>query len=493
MATPTLVQHVATSMGGWDHYTSGNFTFTGQLYTIVYFYLPTPPLPGNLCIAAIFSSNQQTWTLADNLSDTWTAGPTATDTANSNNIQTWYLPNSPSGIYLLTLTCPSTGNAAPYLRFSEYYNIALTSPLDTSSHTTNASATATFSAGSLTPTVSGDLIWYFGVQDSAYPFMGSPTFTAGSGFTLLDADNVQGGACQDQVYNSTTAINPAVTVSSNTYQYAAVALAFKSAAAGTVPPFTWRIQSRRAFWIDNVSSITLQLPCRGGVNPLLFMFWEGYTDSSTQCLLSSITDNLGTHNTYTSRITEATTQTAAVAISQDYDTDAAITNLSGTMTVTLTFSAAANISMFRVYEIVNAPLSHGNFDQSVGTNGNSIATGNLTVLSITPTTPNGIVLHYCGMGYAEDIALVSPPAGTYNDLASYPVALTVTDSLDENNAWAHSFNPTTATITYTWSWAQVTGYTGAGYWMATASAYKGRSPCIAFTPSPTVPTALLAM
>lgn len=495
MATPTLVQAVATGMSSFTHGYVFNYGSPNNDDCNTWnMSLPNNTLASNLLVVVILSTEPTAgaWGVTDNKSNTWTAGPTYTDTTNGNLISAFYCAGSTAGVNLLTFTLTSSGTAQGVCAlFSEWYNVATSAALDGSNH--NNGTSASWTAGSITPTVSGDLLLSFAEQvTAADPWNQTITAMTGGTWSLLQAQRQLGYASQFEVYNSTTAINPTITAGAST-GFIALCMAFKSAAAGTAPTAVPRVVARHTFFVDSTSSVVEQVPCFGN---LLVACWDGYADSTTSNTVSLADSH---SNTWTSRGSSASPGSTPGTI-QILDTDAATTTVGGTTTITITVSGnAAYECMLRVHDI-QAPLSSGNFDSTAGAqtaSGTQTIFGNLATVSITPTTSNGLVITAVQIGYGTLSGLVSPPAGSFSDISVIPVdtSWATTDSLDENNGWGHTYNTGVSPITYTWACNQY--LTDAiGSWSSMAAAYKGAAviiPEIAEYPFPGFPQTLLAM
>lgn len=495
MATPTLVQAVATEMSSWTHGYVFNYGSPNNDDCNTWnMSLPNNTLASNLLVVGILSAQPTAgaWGVTDNKSNTWTAGPTYTDTTDGNMISAFYCAGSTAGVNLLTFALTSSGMAQGVSAvFSEWCNVATSAALDVSNHNTGTSASWT--AGSITPTVSGDLLWSFAAQvTAADPWNQTMTAMTGGTWSLLQANRSIGYASQFEVYNSTTAINPTITAAASV-GFIALCMAFKSAAAGTAPTAVPRVVARHAFFVDSTSSIMQQVPCFGN---LLVACWDGYANTTTSNTVSLADSH---SNTWTSR-GSITGPGSSPGSCQLLDTDAATTTVGGTTTITITVSGgAAYECMLRVHDI-QAPLSSGNFDSTAGAqtaSGTQSTFGNLATVSITPSTSNGLVITEVQIATGTISGFVSPPAGSFSDISVIPVdtSWATTDSLDENNGWGHTYNSSTSAITYTWAYNQYST-DAAGSWSAVAAAYKGTAaivPEIAEYPFPGFPQTLLAM
>jgi hypothetical protein len=260
LATPTLIQHVASSAN------PPGIGIQGNNFKIP---LPNSVGGGNCLIVGITYPHGNNPTITDSNGNTWptTAAASADPGAGGNVSSIWILPNANAGRTAITVSFASSIIPFNYV-VSEFSNIATASPINGTSATAGHIG-ASLATGSFTPGNNdgngGNLIWnYYAVAGGAN---GNPMkWISGSGFSLLDADIAwttnQGFPHASQFFVQSTAasINPSITAmgdSSNGYN--AVAVALKAAVAGTaasagihvnkiihqttnVPPSTWTLQ-----------------------------------------------------------------------------------------------------------------------------------------------------------------------------------------------------------------------------------------------------------
>src|SRR6266446_6700712 len=233
MATPTLVQHSAFC--GSD----------GNLFTAFKCLMPNAVLSGNLVIVAILTriagGGGINPTIADDKSNTYTAGPTITTSTNK-KLHTFFLWNVTNGPRIWTISYTGTGESMDGCAISEYYNVQTSSnPLRTNSTTTNAGgANPTLTSAALTPTT-GDLLWYFGFLDDTTQAdtylteMTSWTPDSANGMRLLHGDLRLFHAVQDKIASSGSSQTNTLAAAGATDGWAVAVLDFISAAAGTAP------------------------------------------------------------------------------------------------------------------------------------------------------------------------------------------------------------------------------------------------------------------
>ena len=240
---PALIQHVSSTSNPWP----GN-GISGNNFKIP---LPNPVLAGDTLVLAISYPSGNRPSITDNLGNTWPSSAACTATDVGNMIAAIYvLPNSHAG----TLATPGTvtvslgASVQPFqYTLSEFNNIATSSPVNGCIRAAGISPTSgTISPGSFTPTTNnnangGNVIWSY--TASAENTNGYPTgWTAGSGFTLLDGNNIGSSgyistASQWRVQPTQGAVTPSIVeAGDNGDTYNSLAIALKIATAGSSMP-----------------------------------------------------------------------------------------------------------------------------------------------------------------------------------------------------------------------------------------------------------------
>lgn len=171
-------------------------------------------------------------------SDAWVEGPGARDASISGySLMSFICPNTTVGTRTIQI---KTSAAMDYFKviFWEVRGMALASVLDGSSIAMNGNGTSPMTAGSFTPTSSGDLLFQFVCNTPSYldvtnwvpGTVGSPNIT----WRMLSSGNHDALGGQFGIYNSTAAINPSLGVGgTNATGLSSLAFAVKSSASGT--------------------------------------------------------------------------------------------------------------------------------------------------------------------------------------------------------------------------------------------------------------------
>jgi len=472
---PTLVQHVATGM---DRYPINTLTVR----------LPNLARAGNCLILGVqFNSTGSVASVTDNIGNNWIAGPTTTNVGFTKRMNMYYVLNAVAGTQTITVhfTGLTTTPGFPQAVVSEFYNVATSNAFDGSS----ASSTSR-TAGPITTTAPGDLIYEWGASLSSSNINGGAyngtSITAGAGFTLLSADLQVGSSDQYQIQPTAGTITPTFSASGSA-TWGSVAIALKSATAGTAPPPGIRIIHLQHTLLQSVRAqnravpIVMQFPSSGN---LLVGLFNGAGPIAT-----GVTDVLG--NTW-SLPASATTRGGGLATSAQivYAASAATAPTLSGITVALS-EVGTGDDMFNLYDITGAAISP--FDLATTNLGNQTSNGPLTSGIITPISSNGLVFHVNSIFFHTENSMTSPINGTFdsvvNDLDDDDGGTTTdVSTLDMDNAYAHFYNPTINQISFTFTNAfHSGGPQGVQQWGGATAAFKSN---VGPTPTPTpTPTA----
>jgi len=481
---PALVQHVATGM---DRYPINTLTVR----------LPNLARAGNCLILGVqFNSTGSVASVTDNMGNNWIAGPTTTNVGFTKRMNMYYVLNAVAGTQAITVHFSglTTTPGFPQAVVSEFYNVATSNAFDGSS----ASSTSR-TAGPITTTAPGDLIYEWGVALSSSNINGGAyngtSITAGTGFTLLSADLQVGSSDQYQIQPTAGTITPTFSATGSA-TWGSVAIALKSATAGTAPPSSGiriihlqhtLLQSVRAQ--NRAVPIVMQFPSSGN---LLVGLFNGAGPIAT-----GVTDALG--NTWSLPASATTTGGGQATSAQIvYAANAATAPTLSGITVALSEIGTGD-DMFNLYDITGAAISP--FALGTTNLGNQTSNGPLTTGIITPSTSNGIVLHVNSIDFHTEASMSSPAGGTFdtvvNDLDNDdpgPGGGTDVSTLDMDNAYAHFYNPTTSQVSFTFTATSTPGgIQGVLLWGGATAAFKsyvGPTPTATATSTPTpTPTA----
>ena len=470
-AIPTLVQHLATGM---DRYPINTLTIQ----------LPNPVRAGNCLILGVqFNSAGSVASVTDEKGNNWIAGPTATNGSFSKGMNLYYVLNAIDGTQTIKVNFSGLSSTPgfPQAVVSEFYNVATANAFDG-----EAASSTSRTAGTITTTAPGDLIYEWGASlstsdDNGGAFNGT-SITAGTDFTLLSADLQVGSGDQYQIQPSAGPITPTFSASGSAI-WGSLAIALKSATAGTAPPPGIRIIHLQHTLMQAVRAqnreepIVMQFPSSGN---LLVGSYNAAGPFAT-----NVTDSLG--NIWSlPESGKIIDDDGVVSAQMVYAANAQTSpNLSG-ITVSITEAGIGDM-MFNLYDVTGASASP--FDLATALQGFNETFTPHTTGSITPTTTNGLVIHVNSITFHQEDAMTSPVGGAFdtvtNDLESPDVS-----TLDMDNAYAHIYNSTTNQVDFTFTSCCV--QQGVGPWAGVTIAFKGSgdptpTATPTATPTPSVP------
>ena len=440
--TPTLIQDVNCPNSG--DYGSG----TGNTYTCA---LPEPvSATGNIVLIGIFSGNTSNSTVADDKSDTITNATAATD-SDSNRIEVWYT-YATAGTRTFTITPASTGGYVS-VHLSEYFNVGA---LDTKNCHTATSSSTSITAGSITPTASGDLLWQIAENDTVASVASFTASTQSNWAASLNKVSIHDGfGAQAGIYSSTAAINPTLTAgTSKTYDSCVMAL--KPATAGGAPSARFRIVGllHEQMVSGQSSPQAIQFPTSG--NHMIAISFEG--GNIAMCLAS------GNPSGCTSGISSSpsnawastgTASDATASVPQIFYVCSA--NTSNAMTISIPFEGPGPpYSTYLVYEIAGAaPTSCLDTDSGVVSGNQTSIVSSLTTCSACVTTSSAsgeLILGNFGQNDCTATAVTAPSGGLFDAAVYTGNNYNGPQNVDQNNGWFHAYSTSgSMAITSTYS------------------------------------------
>lgn len=385
--------------------------------------------------------------VGDDQTNAWVQACYGQHSANRKHIWGWYAANIRSNTHILYLTNLSGFSLTNFEGAGfEAYNVAASSPLD-GTNTFSATSATTASAGSFTPSQTGDFVYQYVVRDGT--LYTNQLFTAGSqgniGWTLLHADLNDGLSAQWGNYSSASALNPQMTMQT-AGDYLSMTMAFKTASQGSARRAGMWIASIQHQSIDNNAALPVisQFPTVGNC------FVEGWQAGHPDFRITNVTSfptqtwvhvvgSLATNGAGTSHYWVATNATPGSTL--------IVTNWLA--------SSAVGHGTIMFADVVGAapcPIDFASFQ----TNFQSVAGNNAAPPGITPSAANGIVFFQTEQDF--------------NTVNGFTLSTLFLDSvwwdgnnpdgpsnLDENNGWGHAHNAdNTTTIAPVWTY-QVPG------------------------------------
>jgi len=416
-----------------ENHVSGSSTqgYSVSSYTLR---LPNRSLAGN-CIIVGFQYSSMSGVRASVSDDQGNSYSTPVQSSDGNQVVNLsYALNVAPGAQKINITF--SGGSPSYVSAvaSEFYNVATVNAAD--GYSGNSGSGSSVSAGSLTPSTSGDLIYQYAVQDSTSSAINAWTQGA-SPWVLLSADVLDSSAAQYEVQASAAPITPALGMSPS-QNFLSIAVALQPASAGTAPPPGIRVVRVEHNSVPEytASPIRLQFPSTGN---LLVVAWIGAPGID----ITGVSDGNG--NAYVS--TGGAFGYGVSGDNQIYYAAGAATSpgMAGpTLATTGSKIGGSTAVLFDIRGAATAP-----YDSAAGratASGNQSSGQSVAGVTVSPSTANGLVITSIGID-SDTIAGVSPG----NLLSTVPSPVSSPNPVDENNGWALFYNSTAGPETFTWT------------------------------------------
>jgi len=452
-----LVQHVSSSntRGGG----SVNNAFSSPY--CYHFQLPNPTTAGNTVVVGFTFNNNPTPSVHDDKGNTYSVQVNYFDSADTQSIGIATAFNIAAGARVVSVCFSSDPGGYTQPMATEFDNVIGIDGSGTGSQGTGTSVTS----GSLTPTVSGDLAYQVAFSLS----VNESSFTAGSqsniSWSLLSADLLDGWAAQYGLYNSTSAINPTLTMGTS-QKWISASVLLKTGTSGGVPSgmrIVHLVHENIPYHTNAGGSgnpflnpTTVQFPSSG--NLLVAMIGGGYV----ACTVTGVSDNNG--NAWAQA--GPTEIQASNDVTQAFYAGSATT--SGNLRLTVSWSATDGDFTFFLYDITGAAASP--LDTATGGIGSQSSSGNLTMpYTINPAQAGELVFAEVIWDYNTGAGIVG--SGWLFDTNTFDGEdQSGPEPIDQNNGWGHYYTTSTSPVTVTWQ----TMYAGlnTGNWSSVAVAFK---------------------
>jgi hypothetical protein len=395
---PTYVE--AVSEASSQAYPNGNSTPEVNRY-----YFPTPfPVAAGDCVLVDVTRGSTTafsgLAASDNGGNSYSVLTTSADSTDGGEIAVLASSASaPASLITVSWTGEAYGVHAGAVVFADVLASSCTSPDQTWTNSSSSDTTTiTAGSGAKSPSASGDLIveWTLGTGGAVASYTpGSQsdiTWSLVPGSTQLNNPT----ASQWGIYDSTSAINPTMTMGTST-TYAAIALAIKAGSSGSAPP-TGKVATAVAHWDvsgwtgNTGTTVTEQMAVSGNA---LVITGSSYCDSSGNgYTITAISDSASDTWVKDQSVTYA-------ADYPEYCPNAGYSYIWHALNVTPTSNLAVTLTMntvsasaeepdtaLTVYDVKNLTA----LDTSAGTYGNQIESGTLTTSSLTPSESGEFVV-----------------------------------------------------------------------------------------------------
>ena len=460
--TPTMVQHIA-----------------GPIYSPVAIpdmtlRLPNLTLLNNLVVVSVtVGSTTTTFTMSDNKGSTYTAGPTANDASAPQKASMFYAPGCQAGIATIKATL-SASTVSLAMMATEFYNVQTTTPSDGSNTAVVASGgTAAFDAGSVTTGTSGDLGYIYAIDDGGFEPWTCAHPTQGTGGTLLSAygESAQTGGMAAgftvQTASGAIDLSMVITTTGSVPSYIALVQWFKSAAAGTAPSITPRIQRVRMMSIpDNTTAIPkAQIPC--GDNLVVVLSHSSPND------MTLVSDS--NSNTYTSAAVDHSTGGANFIYSHIWYAANATTG--DTLSLSVTWPASTIGITFSVLDITGASTSP--FVVAAATHGDqTTVNGNPNILPGTTVAPTAAGQLAVGVGDQDTATCTGVTTGvfllpTWSTQNEGGTPSGAGDFFTDDAMLASYYTPSGSSFTFSWIFSAQAQVSGVGNWCTAVAVFQG--------------------
>ena len=451
-AQAQLVQHVSSSN------TRNNGFSSPYCY---HFQLPNLTTAGNTLVVGFTFNNNPTPSVTDDQGDSYSVQVNHYDSADTQSIGIATAFNIAAGARVISVCFNSDPGGDVQPMATEFDNVV---GIDATGTGSQGSGT-TVTAGSMTPTVTGDLVYQVAFSLS----VNQSSFTAGSqtniSWSLLSADLLDGWAGQYGLYNSTAAINPTLSMGTS-QKWISAALLLKTGTSGGVPSGMRVVHLVHENIPEHTSAggtgnpfpnpTSLQFPSSG--NLLVAMIGGGNNSAK----VTSMTDT--NSNTWKQAGTTQVISGNDTALAY-YAGNAAT---SGNLTLTLNWSATDGDFTAFLYDVAAAAASP--LDTTAGGTGSQSNAGSLTVsFTITPATAGELVFTEIIWDFNTGAGLAG--SGWFFDTNTFSGEnQSGPEPVDQNNGWGHYFTTGNSPVSITW---QVM-YSGlpVGNWAGIAVAFK---------------------
>jgi hypothetical protein len=452
-----LVQHVSSSntRGGG----SVNNTFTSPY--CYHFQLPNFTTAGNTVVVGFTFNGNPTPSVHDDKGNAYSVRVNYYDSADTQSIGIATAFNIAAGARVVSVCFSSDPGGYTQPMATEFDNVVGIDGPGSASQGSGTSVTA----GNLTPTTSGDLVYQVAFSLS----VNQSSFTAGSqsniSWNLLSADLLDGWAAQYGLYNSTAAINPTLSMGTS-QKWISAGVLLKTGSSGAVPSGMRIVHlvhenipyHANAGGTNNPfpNPTTVQFPSSG--NLLVAMIGGGYL----ACSVTSVSDNNG----------NAWAQAGGTQIENGNDMTQAFyagnATTSGNLRLTTHWDNTDGDFTFFLYDITGAAASP--LDTTGGAIGAQSNPGNLTMpFTINPAQAGELVFAEVIWDYNTGAGLVG--SGWLFDTNTFDGEnVSGPEPIDQNNGWGHYLTTSTSPVGITWQ----TQYAGVatGPWSGTAVAFK---------------------
>lgn len=470
VASPAATLNVTSSSGGGgsaqvdlvQHLSSSNTrnnSFTSPY--CYHFQLPNYTTAGNAVVVGFTFNGNSTPTVSDDKGDSYTTQVNFYDSAHTQSVGIATAFNVAAGARVISVCFSSDPGGYVQPMATEFDNVIGIDSTGSGSAGTGTSVTA----GMMTPTTNGDLVYQVAFSLS----VNQSSFTAGSqsniSWNLLSADLMDGFAAQYGLYSSTAPLNATLAMGTS-QNWVSAAVLLKTGTTGGVPAGMRIVHLVHENLPDHsgaggtetpfANPTSLQFPSSG--NLLVAMIGGG----NLAATVTGIGDT--NHNAWSQA--GATQIQAGNDVVQTYY--AANSATSGSLKLTVSWSATNGDFTLFLYDVAGAATSP--LDTTGGATGSQSNAGNLTMpFTISPAGAGELLFAEVIWDFNTGSGLLGQ--GWFFDTNTFSgESQSGPEPIDENNGWGHYVTTGTAPVSITWQ----TMYSGlaTGNWAGMAAAFK---------------------
>jgi hypothetical protein len=436
---PDLVQHVSGSNTRNNGFASPN---------CYHFQLPNFTTAGNAVVVGFTFQNNPTPSVSDDKGNSYSVQVNYYNTADTQSIAIAAAFNVVAGTRVISVCFSSDPGGFVQPMATEFDNVVgMDGSVTTATNASNGSGTPV-SPGTLTPTVSGDLVYQV-VYSISSNQPNQSSFTAGVqsniSWNLLSADLMDGWAAQYGQYNSMAPLTPTLTMG-NSQKWITAAVLLQTGSTGSLPAGMRIVHLQHENIPEHTSSggtgnpfpnpTHLQFPSTG--NLLVAMMGGG----NNSCVITGMSDTNG----------NSWHQAGATQVIAGNDTVQAFyagsASSSSNLALTVNWSASDGDFTIFLYDVTGAAASP--LDTTAGATNTQTTAGNLTMpFNITPAGANELIFAETVWDYNTGSGML--PSGSFFDTNTFDgESQSGPEPVDENNAWGHIITANTAPVSITW-------------------------------------------
>lgn len=416
---------------------SKNLSATGESgnnFKIIYGgAMGTGSLAGNLLtLRMTYPHNATLSSITDNKSSTYALGASADSGSGGWVTVIYYVAGAAAGITQINVNF-SSSISDWHAALQEFSGVRTSSPGDGTCSSNNATTPTVQCTSAIVTATSGDLVvastMLVGGLGGNLCGSTSSAIQPGGGFVLDDADPYCSDADEEFVQSAAGSINPSFSIAGNANAFNMVAMAFKSAAAGTNPTGMYILHQATVEINEGASSQTNYFVSSGN------LLVASVDDSNGNSIGNNVTiDTCTPSNTWTKRSPDVGAPQMFFVASPVASTNLHCTVHSG---------QPSNTTLLVYYDVVGAASAPEDVDSayfwSLGTT--------ITGPTVTPTSAPGIAFCVSNTGLGPTTGV---GAGFVFDNTPY-TGETDAGKMNNGDGWQHIFYNAASPLVFTWT------------------------------------------